>query len=877
MHVIFKARYTCSYCLIILFVSEVVFGDAVQNAYMDGQTVVIQLTGNTVRLTAANAYAVEVAHTPSGDPGEATWLVDPDMQYTGSFTSVNLGGDPIVLASDNYELLIFRNPYRLEFRNRSGTTLFNCSNMSLSYLNAQVISGDYYGVRNRVIFGWDNGEPALPSSAIDSLRFPNGATFSIKPGQQGDSSTPLIWTTNGFGIISDSEVGTFHQDGTSLTIDRNNDPSGRSCKRQSHVIYLLSGSPRQIMKGFYDITGHFDLPPLWVLGFIDCEWGNSQSEALSDLNEYRSRGIPLDAFMLDFEWMEWGTGDYGEWRWGGGNFPDGPSGVFKDTCLAQGVKLMGIRKPRIHQDTSQGQYANSQGWVNGAGTDYLSGKPIFTLDFTIPEANQWFWNNFINNPYQNTYEKGIIAYWNDEGEYGNPYNFLCWQLGQYEGQRQYNNNRVFSLNRQYEGGAHRYAYTVWSGDPHSNWDMMADQPLAMLTSVVLGASWWSMDVSGFHGPPGDELYYRWMQMGAFVPVFRIHGRITEKEREPWFYSAQAESLSKSIIEFRYQLLPYTYNAYWQLHEHALPICRPLAMDWPSDQNVADTFEAWMFGQSLLVNPIAAPEVSSKSIYLPAGQWLDFWTDEEHAGGGSINIPVSPSTVPVYVRRGAIIPMRPVAQHVEDGAGLERISFHIYGDGSDSFDYYEDDGTTYNYENGDYCKITYTHSTPVNYQVIDISSQEGTYTPVNRPGYFVFHAVSEEPSGVSFNYNPVNYVSPSQIENISGDGWAYDVTNNHMIVRLADPFAEGTLRVSFIDVNPPDNLQTLAGTLPLRVELNWQDNSDNEDGFYIQRKPYQGIDDWHVIGSTGANATNFTDTNNLCGLIEYTYRVGAFKN
>ncbi len=861
----------------IVLTAGVVAGDQVQNAWMDNQTLVLQLSSHVVRITPANDYTIEIAHTPSGNPGAATWLIDPAMTYAGSFTNVNTAGNPITVEAANYDLIIHRNPYRLEFKNKSGTTLFNCGNMSLGYLNAQVVSGNYYGVRNRVIFGWDNGEPELPASADNSLKFPDGATFSIKPGQQGDSGTPFIWTTSGFGIMSDSEVGTFNLNGTSLTIDRNNDPRGRSCQRQSHVIYLMCGSPHEIMKGFYGVTGHYDLPPLWALGFIDCEWGNSQSEALSDLNEYRNRGIPLDAFMLDFEWMEWGTGDYGEWRWGSANFPDGASGAFKDMCLAQGVKLMGIRKPRVHQDTSQGQYANSQGWVEYSSTDYSSGKTVYNLKFTIPACTQWFWNNFINNPYQNTYEKGIIAYWNDEGEYGPPYNFLCWQKGQYEGQRAYNNNRVFSLNRQYEGGAHRYAYTVWSGDPHSSWEMMADQPLAMLTCTNLGASWWSMDVSGFHGPPGDELYYRWMQMGAFVPVFRIHGRITEKEREPWFYGPQAEALSKEIIELRYQLLPYLYNAYWRLYRDAVPICRPLAMDWPEDPNVANTSEAWMFGQSLLVNPIAAGGISSKSIYLPPGEWLDFWTDTQFPGGGSFNIPVSPSTVPVFVRKGAIIPMRPVAQYVDDVAGMEKISFHIYGAGSDSFDYYEDDGATYDYESGGYCRITYTHTTTDTHQLLGISGREGSFSPVIRPGYFSFHAVSEEPSGVSFNNNPLTYVSLSQIENISGNGWTCDSAGHRVLVRLADPFAQGTLSVSFIDINGPGNLQASMLSSPLRVALSWHDNSDNEDGFLIQRKPCQGVNDWQTIGSVGANVTHFTDTDHLYGLIQYTYRTGAYKN
>ncbi|MDZ7260814.1 MAG: DUF5110 domain-containing protein, partial [candidate division KSB1 bacterium] len=512
------------------------------------------------------------------------------------------------------------------------------------------------------------------------------------------------------------------------------------------------------------------------------------------------KGIPLDTYILDFDWMDWGSDNYGEFRWGP-KFPTGPTGQLKADLDSLGVKLLGIRKPRIHLDTQQGNYCQWHGFFVDSTTDYFSGKRVGRLNFHLPAVRQWFWDSFILQG--DSYNKGIIGYWNDEAdEYGGNLMFLQMQRAQYEGQRQYNNRRVWSINRNFYLGAQRYAYGHWSGDIDTGFDSMADQRLFLLSSIVLGSSWWGMDIGGFQGTPSPENYFRWIQFGAFVPIFRVHGTYGQ-EREPWHYGPEAEAIASKYIRLRYQLLPYIYSAAWQNHKTGLSIVRPLVMEYPNDDNVINNISEWLFGDDLLVHPIVTPGAATVAIYLPKGQWLDYWTGHCYTGPTELLYQVTREDIPIFVKAGAVIPTSPAGHFADDPETQGLLMLNCYPGSEDSCLLYEDDGLTYDYEKGIYCVTPIWHTQDKSWAVLRIESRQGNFEPPSRDFLAQFHFLETKPDSVLLDGISLEATSAEALRSTATTGWAYETKHRSCLVRFPDDGCAHQVRVALAwDLIPP---------------------------------------------------------------------------
>jgi alpha-glucosidase (family GH31 glycosyl hydrolase) len=300
----------------------------------------------------------------------------------------------------------------------------------------------------------------------------------------------------------------------------------------------------------------------------------------------------------------------------------------------------------------------------------------------------------------------------------------------YDGQRAINNKRVWSINRNFYLGDQRYAYGTWSGDISTGFQSMAAQRARMLKSLALGQTQWGMDGGGFSGTPSAENYARWIQFSAFTPIFRVHGGLGE-QRQPWMYGEKAEAAAKAAIELRYTLMPYMYSFTRKATETGVGLVRPLAFAYPTDAKASENLESWMFGDSLLVAPVVTEGVSAKSIYLPAGTWYDYNTGAPLQGGRTITHQVDITNwrdIPIYVRDGAILATQPVLQYVEE-TPVRTVTFDVFPTARKSaFTYYEDDGSTYAYEDDAFFKQTLSTSTSATTSTIQFSTKSGTYVP-----------------------------------------------------------------------------------------------------------------------------------------------------
>lgn len=658
-----------------------------------------------------------------------------------------------------------------------------------------------------------------------------------------------------------------------------------STKKNDFEVYLVFGKPEEIMNGVTDITGKPPLFPKAAMGFLNSQWGIDQNELFSMVNTYRLKGIPLDAYILDFDWMDWGSDNYGEFRFGP-KFPLASGGLLRDSLLKSGVKLYGIRKPRVHTFTVEGQYAKSQNYFFDYVTDYFSGKEVGRMNFNIPGARQWFWDSYANKGL--AYTNGMIGYWNDEAdEFGNNFNFLQMQRANYEGQRGYNNRRVWSLNRNFFLGAQRYAYGHWSGDISTGFSAMAEQAPFMLSSILLGSSWWGMDIGGFHDHPSNDNYYRWIQFGAFVPVFRVHGTQNEK-REPWLYGGEAELIATRYIRLRYTLLPYIYSAAWQNHLTGISIARPLPMMYPTDQFVADMTDEWCFGSDMLVKPVLTQNATSVSVYLPKGKWIDYWNGTAYTGPMSLNYTVNDATIPLFVRSGAVIPTTIPGQYANDPISQGVQIFSVYPGESGSGYLYEDDGDTYQYESGNYAITSFSQTQSNLMAGLEISARTGIFQPPQRDYIAEFNFIKNIPDSIIVNGQNLGLRTREKSTVRNTVYWYYDTAAQKCSVRMPDNGKNYSVKLYGSRLMQVDGNSLLASAYTLEQNYPNPFNPVTTIRYQVVERGTVVLKIYDAIGrevqtlvnqeqAAGRHEVFFNGSNLPSGIYIYTLRAGNYRS
>lgn len=607
------------------------------------------------------------------------------------------------------------------------------------------------------IGGFDAWEPATAGLLRDGYR-------AITAGEQGNAGAPFVWTTAGYGVLVDGVGGQIALGDT--RIDARMFDGGLD-------YYVFLGDPHAVFGALAQVSGRSPLFPKWAMGFTNSQWGIDEKELLDIVHGYRSRHIPLDNFTLDFDWKAWGQENRGEFRWNEHKFPDGDSGKLKTLLDAQGVHLTGIMKPRIHVDTAEGREATEHGyWLaqSDAAPDYFSGKTVRELDFSKPEVRRWFFNDALRH----SFATGIVGWWNDEADdVAVDLQHMDMQRAMYDGQRAMTDLRVWSLNRNFYLGAQRYAYGLWSGDIRTGFASMAGQRQRMLSAINVGAMQWGMDGGGFKGgTPSPENYARWIQFGAFTPVFRVHGELGQ-HRQPWVYGPVAEKAATDAIRLRQSLIPYIYSYEHRRRATGIGLVRPLLFDWPTDPNLRNDYDAWLFGDSLLVAPVVDEGQTVKPVYLPAGEWTDWFSGKRYAGGRTIEHQADAkgwSDIPLYVREGAIIPLAPPMDYVGQHP-LTELEVELFpAVHASRFDYYDDDGKTYGYEQGAYFLQSMQLQAQDGAVSFALAAPQGSYKPALRSWLLKFHGHAAR-SASSNGRALEGFAGVEALRASKDDGWA----------------------------------------------------------------------------------------------------------
>lgn len=768
-----RLRRLCSALLALALVCSFFCVEALHaNAYAGtlGNVLTASVSGDTLTLTVDNgtepgddilelqvceADILKVNYRPNGIASSAsTPMIDPDRVWQAVGAQIDASGDPITITTEAMQISIQRNPCRMTVKKADGTVLFwEPESGGVFHDGVRFVRSagqNMYGLSSYACFD-GNGQ---------LLR--NDTTAAVQAGQQGNSGGPFVWSTAGYGLLVDSDGGYPVVESTSGKLEfyyGDTTTEGRRYFKDNVEYYVLLGEPEDIMENYAHVTGQSPMMPEWSLGFSNYEWGIDQAELYAMIDTYRAKGIPLDSYGIDYDWKYYGSDNYGEFTWNTNNFPDAASSALKNKMESEGVKLIGITKPRIVTKLSDGT-VTQQGQAAIAGdyfypghaeyTDYFYPVTVRSIDPYDEAVREWWWEHSAA-----AFDLGISGWWNDETDtvasgaanywFGN---FTTLHLSQalYEGQREHTNDtvRVWQTARNYYPGTQRYATTIWSGDVGTQFAIdeniwwtngLNDQKAAMLSTINNGQMKWGSDGGGFNQNtgtienPSPELYTRWLQLAAFSPVFRVHGNFNH-QRQPWYYGFTAEENSKAVIQLRYSLMPYIYSYEQKALEKGVGLVKPLVFDYPNDANVANDSDAWMFGDWLLASPVTERYQTTKWIYLPAGTWIDYFTGLVYQGGQYVEYAVNGESwtdVPLFIKQGAIIPTQKALNYTSEEAVSEIMLDIFPSSAQSSFRLYDDDGSSYDYESGEYFKQTVTAQDRGTAGVsVDLSARTGSY-------------------------------------------------------------------------------------------------------------------------------------------------------
>ena len=488
--------------------------------------------------------------------------------------------------------------------------------------------------------------------------------------------------------------------------------------------FIYGPSIKEVVGGYTYLTGRTPLPQLWTLGYQQCRWSYSPESRVREIaSEFRKREIPCDTINLDIDYMD----GYRVFTWDNNKFPN-PKATLEE-LKEDGFKVVTIIDPGVKKD--KGYKIYDEGMEKGYfatdkdGVTYVNrvwpGDSVYP-DFANEKVRQWWADN-----HKIMLDYGVAGIWNDMNEpasFNGPlpddvafnndgietnhkeiHNVYGHYMSKstYEGIKKYINKRPFVITRACYAGTQKYS-TVWTGDNQSLWEHLR-MSLPMLMNLGLsGFSFAGTDVGGFGHDCTGELLSRWVQVGAFTPLFRNHSALHTRDQEPWAFDKETEDINRKYIKFRYTLIPYLYDIMREGEINGLPVIRPLMMHYQHDKNTYEISDQFLCGENILVAPIVEQGKKTRMVYLPEGhQWVDYWTKEVFQGGQYIIKEAPLDVCPIYIKEGGIIPKYPVQNYIGEKE-IKELSLDIYpaSPGKEAtYTTYQDDGESFDYREGVY--------------------------------------------------------------------------------------------------------------------------------------------------------------------------------
>lgn len=438
-------------------------------------------------------------------------------------------------------------------------------------------------------------------------------------------------------------------------------------------VFVIGGdSVEEIIRGYRDLTGYPSMPPLWSFGVWMSRMTYFSADEVNGIcDRLRREHYPCDVIHLDTGWFR--TDWLCEWKFNEERFPD-PEKFIRD-LNSRGFRVSLWQLPYVAEDAEQIDEARANDYIGpltkkqaSEGSNFSALDYAGTIDFTYPAATEWYKGllrrlldmgvsciktDFGENIHMDAVYKGM------KPELLNNLYSLLYQKAAYEVTKEVTGDGIVWA-RSAWAGCQRYPLH-WGGDSCSSWDGLAGSLKGGLHFGLSGFAFWSHDVPGFHtlpnfmnSPVDDTVYLRWTQFGVFTSHIRYHGT---NKREPWHYPAIA-TLVKRWWRLRYCLIPYIVRESEKAVHSGHSLVKAMIFRNPDDITCRHIDDQYYFGEDFLVAPVMNSE-SIRDIYLPEGEWGDFFSGEIFKGPLWLkNCEIPMENMPVFARLNSEVPLYP---------------------------------------------------------------------------------------------------------------------------------------------------------------------------------------------------------------------------
>ncbi len=605
--------------------------------------------------------------------GDGTWKNYPTASIAnGRIRAVVNHGGVITLYRDGRRIL------REYFRNYSGS--ITRESHCLKVVNREwtpYIGGDY---RLTVRFEPNDGEKLYGMGQYQQPYMDlKGCTLELAQ-KNSQTTVPFLVSSFGYGMLwNNPAVG-------EVSFSRNLTKWTAQCCRDMDYWVTAADDPKGLLRNYTEVSGRAPMMPEEMMGFWQCKLRyRTQEEVLRVARQYHEMGIRLDVIIIDF--FHWTV--QGDWKFDAAYWPD-PAAMVQE-LHRMGIRVMVSIWPSVDRRSENFEEMVDRGLLmrteRGAMQTYDYQGDCVEIDPFNPETRAYVWEKCR----EHYYDLGIDGFWLDNSEPDlTKYDFDNFRY--YAGPAMRCSNiypqmysRTFddpmralgvqpvNLLRSGWAGSQKYGNVLWSGDVPSTWESMRDQLQAGLNIGLAGIPWWNTDIGGFmegnvFDPDFRELLVRWYEWSVFQPVMRLHGDRepftipalderdfgggylhTGQDNEMWSYGEDIFAIMRANYELRKQMKPYIRQIYAEAHENGSPLMRAMFYEFPEDPVCWDLADQYMFGPDYLVAPVMSMGARKRTVYLPAGQWMDIRTGETIPGSGFIEADAPLESIPVFER------------------------------------------------------------------------------------------------------------------------------------------------------------------------------------------------------------------------------------
>ncbi|HEX4280111.1 MAG TPA: TIM-barrel domain-containing protein, partial [Solirubrobacteraceae bacterium] len=609
---------------------------------------------------------------------------------------------------------------------------------------------------------------------------------------------PGILDQAGYRLLDDSQSAVWTPDGWVA-------PRRAGGDVQDGYLFVYGHDYQQALEDLNRLTGNSPLLPestfgVWFSRYYPYAASDYENTLIPD---FRANHVPLDTLSVDTDWKA--PNAWNGWEWNSSLFPD-PKGFLS---WAQGQGIHVTLNVHASIEDSDPQLARTEALAGAPlavdSTCFAPGGMCKVWDWSnVPQAESYF---ALHQPFES---QGVSFWWLDwccdSSTASNPgVTPDSWINHLYAQELANKNQRGFVLSRtgsSYQNPDEVYPAGPWAGhtstlaftgDTWGTWNILAFQAQLAGDEASIDEPYISDDIGSFLGqPPGDptavtsddpDIYARWVQLGAFQPILRLHS--SHALRLPWDYPQPANGIAADFLRLREALVPYTYTLADESVNSGLPITRPLYLDYPGESAAYSNPGEYLYGPDVLVAPVTTPgNVSTESVWFPPGRWTDWFTGATFTGPSTQTLTVPLDRTGVFVKAGGIVPEQAPMEHVGARPGAPTI-VRVYPGDAGRFSLYEDAGSGTGYLHGEdsHTQITTWPSRGGETTNVAIGPADGRY--------------SGQPTSRSFTVQIERVSAPDRVlldgRRLGPGGWSYDRATHTLVVSVDDlPLHAGAL-------------------------------------------------------------------------------------